>query len=329
MRFATVTAFVLGCSAPKVSPPARVAEVAPDPPLDAPIDAPIDAPPPDAPGCADDGNPFDPAVLHARVAALADPALDGRAPGTAGDRVARALVVERFACLGLTAAFPGYVQPFDDTANVVGYLPGETSEIIVVGAHLDHLGDGHLGADDDASGIAGMLAIAQAFAARHQQPHRTIAFAAFGAEELGMHGSVFFAAHMPPALPMANVVYDVNLDMLGTYASHRGVIALGDFPRLPARALLDRITSHHRLNVVPGGRGVGSDHEPFCALGIPYIFFWTPDSRCYHARCDTIANLDDVHLGPIVEVAAELVTALASAPFAPERALGCDGRPLR
>jgi hypothetical protein len=325
MRFATVTVLAIGCSAPKASPSARVAEVPIDARIDAPIDASIDAAPP---SCVDDGDPFAPATIHARVAALADPALDGRAPGTAGDRTARAIVVDRFACLGLAPAFPGYTQPFDDTANVVGYLPGETPEIIVVGAHLDHLGDHHLGANDDASGVAGMLAIAQAIAARRVKPHRTIVFAAFGAEELGMHGSTYFVAHMPAALPIANVVYDVNLDMIGTHASQREVIALGDFPRQPARAILDRLTAHTRLNVVPGGRGVGSDHEPFCTLGIPYIFFWTPDARCYHATCDTIANLDDVHTAPIAALAADLVSELATASFTSQRTIGCDGRTL-
>ncbi len=313
MRFATVTVLAIGCSAPKVAPATRVVE------HPAPIDAPAAVP--DAAPCIDSIS------LHDQVAALADPALDGRAPGTPGDRAARKMIADRFACLGLVAAFPDYAQPFDDTANLVGYLPGETAEIIVIGAHLDHLGDGHLGANDNASGIAGMLAIASALA--HTRPHRTLAFAAFGAEELGMHGSTYFAAHMPEALPMANVVYDVNLDMLGTYASHRAVIALGDFPRQPARAILDKLTARGRLNVVPGGRGVGSDHEPFCGLGIPYIFFWTPDARCYHERCDTIANLDDAHLAPIVDVATHLVSELAESPFAPQRALGCDGRALR
>lgn len=251
------------------------------------------------------------ADLRADLTALADPQLDGRAPGTTGDTAARALVVDRFTCLGLTTL----VQPFDNTANVVGILPGKSPETIVIGAHLDHLGDGHLGANDDASGIAGLLAVAARATAAAAKPDRTLVFVAFGAEELGEHGSAHFAAHPPQGVDLAQIVYDVNLDMLGTYASHRGVVALGDFPTQPARKLLDALVQRARpaLNVVPGGRGVGSDHEAFCKHGIPYIFFWTPDDRCYHQKCDTVRNIDWAHLAQIATLAADLVLALADA----------------
>ena len=289
-----------------------------------------------AASCVDDAAPYDAEALRARIAALAAPTLDGRAPGSPGDAAARAMLVERFRCLGLTAAGAdgSYEQPFEAggraTANVVGYIAGDApgGDVVVVAAHHDHLGDGHLGANDNASGAAALLAIPQAVR-QGGAPHRTIAFALFGGEELGLVGSRYFAAHPPAALPLARIVYDVNLDMIGSYAQAGAVYAMGTFRGLPAAAILrDLARAQPGLHVALGGRGEGSDHEAFCAAGIPYAFFWTPDRRCYHARCDTLANLDLAHAAQIAARAGALVRALADSPLdlAASRArLGCAG----
>ena len=282
-------------------------------------------------------------MLRARVASLASAELSGRASGSPGDVAARAILAERFRCLGLVPAGAGgsaqdaYEQPFTAdghaTANLVGYLPGVDAavggDIIVVGAHHDHLGDGHLGANDNASGAAALLAIAQAIR-QHGKPRRTIAFVAFGGEELGLLGSAYFAAHPPAALPIDRIVYDINLDMVGSYTSTGAVYAMGTFRGLPATSIIKALASEHpALHVGVGGRGVGSDHEAFCTAGVPYVFFWTPDKRCYHKRCDTVERLDATHLGEIASFAGALVEELAASPgdLAASRArLGCTGR---
>jgi hypothetical protein len=291
------------------------------------------------PGCVDDGAPYDAAVLRARVGYLASGELDGRAPGTAGDAAARRYLADRFRCLGLVPAGAGdsYEQPFvadgRATANVVGYLPGDDpavgGDIILVGAHHDHLGDGHLGANDNASGAAALLAIAQAIRQRGAL-HRTVAFVGFGGEELGLLGSAYFAAHPPAALPLDRIVYDVNLDMIGSHGSAGAVYAMGTFHGLPATPIMKALAREHpALRVGIGGRGAGSDHEAFCSAGVPYVFFWTPDHRCYHARCDTAERLDAVHAAEIAALAGALVERLANSPsdLAASRArLGCAGR---
>jgi hypothetical protein len=272
------------------------------------------------------------------VAHLASVELDGRASGSAGDATARAYLAARFRCLGLLPGGPSdsYEQPFTAdgraTANLVGYLPGDDPtvgrDIIVVGAHHDHLGHGHLGANDNASGTAALLAIAQAIV-QHGTPHRTIAFVAFGGEELGLLGSAYFAAHPPAALPLDRVVYDINLDMVGSYASAGAVYAMGTFRGLAATPIVEALAAERRgLHVGVGGRGAGSDHVAFCGAGVPYVFFWTPDKRCYHERCDTIDRLDARHLAEIAALAGELVERLSGAPgdLAAARArLGCSG----
>jgi hypothetical protein len=270
-----------------------------------------------------DADPFDATTLHDRLARLASPELDGRAPGTPGDAAARAIIEERFACAGLQPAgdvvdgHAGFEQAFTaqngaHTANVIGVVPGSDpdGDIVLVTAHHDHLGHGHLGANDDGSGVVALLAIAQAVTA-HAPMKRTIVLAAFGDEEDGMIGSSFFVAHAPPQVPIARIVQVVELDMIGSHKSADLVAALGAFAGFPARALLDKLApSFPHVHVVAGGRSRGSDFAPFCTAGIPFTFFWTPDHRCYHETCDTIDRIDLPHMVDIAKLANALVDAL-------------------
>ena len=143
-------------------------------------------------------------------------------------------------------------------------------------------------------------------------PKRTLVFAAFGGEEAGMIGSSFFAAHPPKAVPLANILQFVELDMVGSHASADLVAAMGAFKGLAARTLLEQhLKEFPTLHVSVGGKARGSDFEAFCARGVPYTFFWTPDHRCYHATCDTIDRIDWPHLVDIAKLAHLLVRDLA------------------
>ena len=278
--------------------------------------------------CVADGKPYDQAALKLRIEFLASKDLDGRVPGTEGDRQARAHIVERMTCLGLTVSEQAFKSATKkDTANVIGILKGETDEIIIVGAHHDHEGNGHLGANDNASGVTGLLAIAQAIAQKDTKPKRTIAFIAFGAEEQGDVGSQFYAANVPEALPMDKVVQFINLDMIGSYKSKGIVAAMGTFAKFPSRKALDQLVKNYpKTKVARGGRGYRSDHEAFCKKGIPYVFFWTPDARCYHESCDTVANIDFPRMADIASLAGDLTWELANSEtdlLASRKKLGC------
>lgn len=287
--------------------------------------------PPTACGAAD---PFAADAVRADVTYLASPALGGRVPGSVGDTLARAHVGARFRCLGLLPAGAGsYDVPFvnaggQSTANVVGWVKGSDpvvgSEIIVVGAHHDHFGTGggaglRLGANDNASGVAGLLAIAQSVAKGSAKPRRTIVFAAFGSEETAaasppfVEGSAAFVKAMPGGLSLSKVVYMVNLDMIGTYRAESTAYVIGSLPNTPARPILDglRATAGIALSLGDPGEEGGSDFYPFCTAGIPYAFFWTSDDACYHDACDTAERLDYPELGKIAKVSAALTSALA------------------
>jgi Zn-dependent M28 family amino/carboxypeptidase len=160
-----------------------------------------------------------------------------------------------------------------------------------------------------------MLAIADALVRRGDKPKRTIVFAAFGAEEDGMIGSYYFAAHAPAAVPIDKMVEDLNLDMVGSYDSKSWVAAMGTFKGMPSRTIIDPLVSKANkagLDVIPGGVSRGSDFEPFCKKGVPYVFLWTPDEKCYHETCDTLEHIDKKHFAQITKFAADFLDALVA-----------------
>jgi hypothetical protein len=122
--------------------------------------------------------------------------------------------------------------------NVVGILDGSDptlkNEAIVIGAHYDHLGRGgegslapregeiHHGADDNASGVAGMLELARFFTTQGNRPHRTIVFIAFSGEEEGLLGSNYYVNH--PIVPLANTVAMINMDMIGRMKDNKLIV---------------------------------------------------------------------------------------------------------
>lgn len=298
-----------------------------------PVEKPADA----ATSCVDDVKPFDTKVMRARLEALAAPGLDGRKSGTDGDAAARALIAERFECLGLAAADESYEQAFTDsegskTANLVGLIEGreKPDEIILVGAHHDHLGGGFLGANDNASGVVGLLAVAQAVAQLEAKPSRTIAFVTFGAEEQGLVGSQYFVAHPPKHVPLDNIVQYINIDMIGSHASKNRVAAFGAFTKQPSKKVLEKLDDKFpKVHLGIGGHSVRGDHNGFCEKRIPYVFFWTPDARCYHEKCDTADKIDYDRMSDIAQIASGLAITLANSDVdlvASKKKIGCFGR---
>jgi len=285
--------------------------------------------------CASDGSPFDEKALKSDLSYLASKDLAGRVPGSAGDKAARTFIENRFTCLGLK---PGgthgkFQQPFtnkggEDTANVIGIVPGSDpdvgSDIIVVGAHHDHFGTGggkglRLGANDNASGVVGVLALAQAVKQRAQAPKRTIVFMTFGSEETltvepYVEGSAFYVKSPTAAVPLSHVVYMINFDMIGTYSKADEVLAMGTFPKTPATAIVKSLAKDYSdLDVTlgdVGGKG-DSDFYSFCKSGVPFVGFYTDDPNCYHKSCDTEDRIDYPHLSQIAKLASELTLKLA------------------
>ncbi|MFQ5749083.1 MAG: M20/M25/M40 family metallo-hydrolase, partial [Planctomycetota bacterium] len=192
------------------------------------------------------------------------------------------------------------------TENVLGLLPGKSPETLVLGAHYDHLGWGgegslapgvhaiHNGADDNASGTAMLLEIAEALADAGEPPERSILIALWGAEEEGLLGSQYWVAH--PTVARGRILCNVNLDMVGRPAS--GSITVGSQNTADAflSALKDAQEEVPDLELalsqgdLPGGGG--SDHMSFLSQGIPALFFFSGLHADYHKPGDDWEKLD-------------------------------------
>ena len=274
---------------------------------------------------------------------LADDRREGRGLGTAGLDSAGQYIAQQFARIGLTPAGPGgFFQPFtvDSTApmalhmhiagvhtrNVVGLIPGAgrlAGQVIVIGAHYDHLGYGgpfaldpestgvvHNGADDNASGTTAVMEIARRLAQRHAANARTIVFVTFSGEEEGLLGSTYYAKH--PVRPLDSTYAMINLDMVGRLAGRKltifGTATAREFP-----ALLDSITTRDDMPFTGSGDGYGaSDQETFYADSIPVLFFFSGMHPDYHKSTDDWQKIDFPGLVHIAEVASDVAWRLAT-----------------
>jgi Zn-dependent M28 family amino/carboxypeptidase len=256
----------------------------------------------------------------ATVRTLASDDYQGRAAGSAGGAKARALIVERFAALGLKPIGTSFEHPFEFTpkpastparrepasplrgVNVVARCPGTEPGLpaIVVSAHYDHLGirDGRIyhGADDNASGVAVLLELAAQCTA---QPFRhDLVFAAFDAEEEGLQGAAAFLA--APTLPRSRIELNVNLDMVAR--GDKGELYVSGLQHNPAlRPLLQPVAARAPIQVrfghdIPGTGSedwtMQSDHGPFHRAGIPFVYFGVEDHPDYHQPTDTADKIN-------------------------------------
>jgi len=195
------------------------------------------------------------------------------------------------------------VQPVrETTTNAVGFLEGSDpllkNEIIVIGAHYDHLGYGgegsgslspdttaiHNGADDNASGTSGLLELAQAFATRRQELSRSVLFLSFAAEEIGLLGSAHFVS--APTLPLDRMVTMLNMDMIGRLNNHALIVyGMGTSPGFEELVKKHNRDSLFTLKLNKDGFGP-SDHASFYGKQIPVFHFFTDIHSDYHRPSD-------------------------------------------
>jgi Tol biopolymer transport system component len=221
---------------------------------------------------------------------------------------------------------------FAQAHNVAGILPGRgglAAQAVVVGAHYDHLGYGgpgsmrpneravHNGADDNASGtVAVLLAAERVMDALAAIPsHRTVVFALFAGEEVGLAGSSRFVTASP--VTAARTVAMINLDMVGRLRDDQ-LVALGTESAPEWRALLDAAAIEQRLKVAGGGDGYGpSDQTSFYAAGIPVLHLFTGTHEAYHTPEDDPATLNAEGAARIAELTAVLASRVARGDVTP------------
>lgn len=294
-----------------------------------------------APAQQDTSSPAARRVL-ADVRFLTDDRQEGRGVGTAGLERSGAYIRDAFTRAGVPAAFQDFTIPRDApaalhsnlggvaTRNVVAIIPGSSptlrGELVVIGAHYDHLGMGgfgaldpdstgrvHNGADDNASGTAALLEIARLLEARHTAPARTIVLVAFSGEELGTLGSSFFVQHAVPQ-PIDSLYAMLNLDMVGRLRSAR-LLALGSATAREFPALLDSLNTPPRFDLRASGDGWGpSDHAVFFATHHPVLHFFTDLHEDYHRSTDDWQKLNYGGIAQISRFVADLGWTLANRP---------------
>jgi hypothetical protein len=222
------------------------------------------------------------------------------------------------------------IVPVTATAwNVAALLPGRPSsahhdEVVVMGAHYDHLGMGgafsmapgvravHAGADDNASGTALLLEVARRFAALPERPDRTLLFLAFGAEEIGAIGSRYWVQH--PTVPLANVVAMINADMVGRLRDDR-LIVDGVGTSAGWKPLVEAAAHGLGFDLAYGAEGFGaSDHASFTAVRVPVAFFFTGVHPDYHKPSDTADKINAPGEERVATLAARLALSVAATP---------------
>lgn len=285
-----------------------------------------------------------PADIKTHIMFLASDSLNGRATGTPGAAKAAHYIADQFNHFGLQPAGINYTyyQEFtinsaalnnprrgDSThfadqkriaRNVIGLLKGagQSQSYLVIGAHFDHPGMGrfdslspkdqfniHNGADDNASGVSGLLELAQYFS-RHPT-RKSLLFIAFSGEELGLLGSQYFVNH--PTIPLDSVQAMINLDMIGRLKDDKLLIAgTGSASRwdaLIAKANTDSLA----IKTLPGGAGAG-DHTSFYYKEIPVLHYFTDSHQDYHRPSDDTKYINIKGEDRVLEHLKRLILAL-------------------
>ncbi len=283
----------------------------------------------------------------AAVRYLADDALEGRLSGTQGEQCAAGYIALEFQRIGLRPAGVegSYFQPIQLQSAVNAHAPGGTgvnviglvegtdpqlrSEAVVLGAHHDHLGRGevfgslarpedgddeiHNGADDNASGVGALLAVARSLAGA--PPARTVVFVTFSGEEFGLLGSAHFVQN--PPTPLDRTVAMVNLDMVGRLEDDP-VIVNGTGTAEEWDEILDLLESREGIPLARSPDGFGpSDHTSFYAHDIPVLHLFTNVHGQYHRPDDHWETLDFEGLERVTSLVEGIVRAVAdrSAPI--------------
>ena len=297
--------------------------------------------------------------IRAALAVLAADSLEGRRTGSPGSAAAAAYIAGQLAAFGVEpAGDDGYFQPVPmvrverggregaqlvssleelegvpaerrmDDVNVIGRIPGSDpalrEEVVVIGAHFDHVGIGrpvdgdsiYNGADDDASGVVAVLEIARSLAAG-PAPGRTVVFALFTGEEMGMLGTRWYLDH--PAIPLEQTVANLQIEMIGRPDDLAGgagrawltgyeLSTMGDMLRDAGIAIIaDPRPDQNFFR--------RSDNYPFALRGIPAHTLSSFNGHSdYHRPSDEVSQVDLTHMTAVITAAVEAARLLANGP---------------
>jgi hypothetical protein len=257
------------------------------------------------------------------VTYLASDKLKGRGTSTKGEKKAASYIAKEFRSAGLTPkGTDGYYQPFTfrhstnphDTStanlkerkgkNVIGYLDNGAEYTVIIGAHYDHLGEGHdhnsldanpdgkihNGADDNASGTSGVLELARYYSSNGTKEKFNFLFICFSGEELGLIGSKRFCES--PTIDLAKVNYMLNMDMIGRLNdSTKQLLVYGVGTAPDWVPIISSMRTVFRIKQDSSGIGP-SDQTSFYLKNIPVLHFFTGQHKDYHKPTDDVNTLN-------------------------------------
>lgn len=256
---------------------------------------------------------IDSSQLMKDVQTLSADKMEGRKTGTKGNRLAQFYLLDRLKQTGLQQFSNTYEQPFYFTqgekrimgTNLYGYIKGSRDSFIVISAHYDHIGikkpqtgtdSIYNGADDNASGIGGLLAMATYFS--KNPPKHTLIFAAFDAEEMGLQGAKAFVAKLP--VPATRILMNINMDMI-SHNDKNELYACGTahYPQLKqfvtaaaANSTIKLSIGHDRPEDKDQNWTNQSDHYEFHKKKIPFLYFGVEDHPDYHRASDEFSRIN-------------------------------------
>ena len=280
--------------------------------------------------------------LKKDVSFLASDELEGREIGFKGEEEAASYLAKRFEAIGLTPkGTNGYIQEFsvkpsnnpheevkvgeegDSTIighNVVGYIDNGSDNIVIIGAHFDHLGFGgisslykgeravHNGADDNASGTASIIQIAELL--KNKNTNNNYLIVAFSGEEQGLWGSNYFSKNA--TIDMGKVNYMINLDMVGRLNEEKSLAIHGIGTSPQWKKAFEEI-GDIGFKLIKKESGIGpSDHTSFYLKDIPVLHFFTGQHEDYHKPSDDAEKVNYEGMVEIVQFIDALIASLDS-----------------
>jgi len=278
--------------------------------------------------------------LKKDVSFLASDELEGREIGFKGEEEAASYLAKRFEAIGLTPkGTNGYIQEFsvkpsnnpheeikvgekgDSTIighNVVGYIDNGSDNIVIIGAHFDHLGFGgisslykgekavHNGADDNASGTASIIQIAKLL--KNKNTNNNYLIVAFSGEEQGLWGSNYYSKHA--TIDMGKVNYMINLDMVGRLNEEKA-LAINGVGTSPQWNKAFEEIGDRGFKLIKKESGIGpSDHTTFYLKDIPVLHFFTGQHEDYHKPSDDAEKVNYEGMVEIVQFIDALISSL-------------------
>jgi hypothetical protein len=279
--------------------------------------------------------------IKAHITILANDSLEGRGTGTAGEKLALHYIQTQWKQMGILPKGDGklYSQKFtfksgthgtgaEGTAyNIVGYIDNKAVNTVVIGAHYDHLGLGHQGssldanpqnkihngADDNASGVSGVLELARYFQNNKLKEATNFLFICFSGEELGLYGSKYFTDN--PTIDLGKVSYMINMDMIGRLDPVSKSLAVSGTGTSSVWEPLLKNLSNEKLQIKTDSAGIGpSDHTSFYLKNIPVLHFFTGSHSDYHKPSDDIEKINIEGEKEVLQLIVRLIEKLNGQP---------------